>query len=91
MKTIKNIIGVYIEQVRIKVTNIYNRLLKIPRSRVLITVATLATLAIFVVGSYNIYSTDYLNSVQTITSSFTARDTNVQLLGEDMDLIEKLV
>ncbi len=80
MKTnIRNTIGVNIELVTIKAEKIFKRLRRIPKSKVLITIATLAALAIFVVGSYNIYSTDYLNSVAEITSSFTTREINEQL------------
>jgi hypothetical protein len=76
-KRIKNIIGVYIGITRIRVLNVREKLLKIPKSKLLITAATLAALAIFVLGSYNIYSTDYLKCVAAITSSFTVRETNV--------------
>lgn len=45
-----------------KVIGMFKILTNIPKSKLLVTGASLAALAISVIGSYNIYSTDYLDN-----------------------------
>jgi len=75
------LIGVHVGLVWTKVVNTLKKLFVIPNSKVIVTAATIAAMAIFVVGSYNIYSTDYLNNVAAITSSITDIQTGNQKFG----------